>query len=385
MFLLEKALVGRPRYWNWIALLSIAVLIGFLAFLREEEVGLVVTGLSRDVIWGLYIAQFIVCVGLGASAIVVVLPYYLHDCKAFGKITILGEILGMCSVIMAMLFIFASMGQPMRVLNVLLYPHPNSLIFWDLSVLSTYVLLNAIITIALVKAAHEGVEPPKWIKPVIILSIPWAISIHTVTAFLFSGLAGRPFWMTPLLAPRFLVSAFASGPALLILLVFLLKWLDVLDAGVEAIGKLAVIVTYFTLANVFFIGVELFTVFYSRIPDHVKHFQYLYLGVDGNYSVAVWMWLSALLSIVGLSLLLVPKWRTNPVLLPLACASVFLSVWLDKGLGMILGGFVPSPLGNFTRYVPTMPEWTVVIGIWALGALMITVLYKIALSVRQAH
>lgn len=384
MFMFEKALVGRPRYWNWIVLLSIAVFIGFLAFVREEEVGLTVTGLSRDVIWGLYIAQFIVCVGLGASAIVVVVPYYLHDWKAFGKITVLGEILGMCSVIMAMLFILASMGQPQRVLNVLLYPHPNSLIFWDLLVLSSYVLLNAIITVTLLKAEHEGIAPPRWIKPVIILSIPWAISIHTVTAFLFSGLAGRSFWVTPLLAPRFLASAFASGPALLILLILVLRRLKVFDAESEAVQKLAVIVTYCTLINVFLVFVEMFTVFYSRTPEHMEHFQYLFLGHGGSDRVSLFMWLSALLSIVALVLLLVPKWRTHPLLLPAACVFVFVSVWLDKGLGMILGGFVPSPLGSFTRYVPTLPEWTVVIGIWALGALMITVLYKIALSLREA-
>ncbi len=158
--------------------------------------------------WGLYISQFVFFIGLGASAVVVVLPYYLHDWKAFGKTTMMGEILGMCSVIMAMLFIFVSMGQPQRVLNVLRYPHPNSLIFWDMTVLSGYVLLNAIITVTLLRAKHEGVPPPKWIKPVILLSIPWAISIHTVTAFILSGLAARPFWMNPIMAPRFLVRLF---------------------------------------------------------------------------------------------------------------------------------------------------------------------------------
>ena len=158
---------------------------------------------------------------------VVVLPYYLHDWKAFGKTTMMGEILGMCSVIVAMIFILASMGQPQRVLNVLFYPHPNSLIFWDINVLSGYVLLNAIITVTLMSAKHEGVPPPKWIKPVILLSIPWAISIHTVTAFILSGLASRSFWLSAIMAPRFLVSAFCTGPALLIILILTLRRLKV--------------------------------------------------------------------------------------------------------------------------------------------------------------
>ena len=385
MFQFEKALVGSRKYWIWMAFLLVVILVGFLAYLREEEIGLAVTALSRDVVWGLYIAQFVFCVGLGASAVVVVVPYYLHDWRAFSKITLLGEMLGMCSVILAMLFILVSMGQPQRVFNVLLYPHPNSLIFWDLLVLSGYVLLNAVITVTLLNAESQEIAPPKWIKPIIVLSIPWAVSIHIVTAFLLSGLAARSFWMTPLLAPRFLASAFASGPALLILLLLLLRRLKVFDAPKEAIQKLALIVTYCVLINLFFVGVELFTVFYSQIPEPLEHYRYLFFGLNGHAPLAAPMWISMLLSVASVLLLLVPTWRANLRLLSLACAFVFASIWLEKGLGLVTGGFTPSPLGAVTPYVPNLAEWTVAIGIWALGALMITGLYKIAISVREVH
>jgi molybdopterin-containing oxidoreductase family membrane subunit len=383
MFMFEKALVGGRKYWIWIGILLALIFLGSLAYLRQATVGLVVTGLSHDVVWGLYISQFVFFIGLGASAVVVVLPYYLHDWKAFGKTTMMGEILGMCSVIVAMLFIFVSMGQPQRVLNVLLYPHPNSLIFWDLTVLSGYVLLNAVITVTLLGARHEGVPPPKWIKPVIMLSIPWAISIHTVTAFILSGLAARPFWLTPIMAPRFLVSAFSSGPALLIILILILRRLKVFDAGLEAVKKLALIVTYCMVINVFFVLMEVFTIFYSQIPSHKEHFEYLFFGLDGNYQLVPLMWLSVLLSLAALTLLLVPRWRTDTRLLTWACVLVFISLWLDKGFALLIGGFVPSPLGVVARYTPTLNEWTVAAGIWATGALMITVLYKIMLSIQE--
>jgi Ni/Fe-hydrogenase subunit HybB-like protein len=383
MFMFEKALVGSRKYWIWNGILLALIFLGFLAYLRQAAVGLVVTGLTHDVMWGLYISQFVFFIGLGASAVVVVLPYYLHDWKAFGKTTMMGEILGMCSVIVAMLFIFVSMGQPQRVLNVLRYPHPNSLIFWDLTVLSGYVLLNAIITVTLLGAKQEGVPPPKWIKPVILLSIPWAISIHTVTAFILSGLAARPFWMTPIMAPRFLVSAFSSGPALLIILILILRRLRVFDAGMEAVKKLALIVTYCMLINAFFVLMEVFTTFYSRIPSDTEHFKYLFFGLDGNYQLVPWTWLSVLFSVAALILLMVPRWRTDTRLLTWACVLVFASLWLDKGFALLVGGFVPSPLGAVVRYTPSLHEWTVAVGIWALGALMITVLYKIMLSVRE--
>jgi Ni/Fe-hydrogenase subunit HybB-like protein len=278
MFMFEKAVVGGRRYWTWIGGLLVVMGLAFLAYLRQLNVGLAVTGLSRDVTWGLYIAQFTFFVGVAASAVMVVLPYYLHDYKAFGRITILGEFLAIAAVTMCGLFIFVDMGQPMRVLNVMLYPTPNSMMFWDMMSLGGYLALNAVIALITLGAERKRVAPPRWIKPVIILSIPWAVSIHTVTAFLYNGLPGRSFWLTAILAPRFLASAFAAGPALLVLLCLVMRKVTSFDAGREPVQKLAVIVTYAMLLNVFFILLELFTALYSQIPEHVEHFEFLYLG-----------------------------------------------------------------------------------------------------------
>jgi Ni/Fe-hydrogenase subunit HybB-like protein len=385
MFMLEKAIVGSRRYWAWILSLAGIILAGFLCYLWQLTQGLAITGLSRDVTWGLYIAQFTFFVGVAASAVMVVLPYYLHDYKQFGRITILGEFLAVGAVTMCMLFIFVDMGQPTRVLNVMRYPTPWSLMFWDMISLGGYLVLNAVISLVMLSSERQGVSPPRWIRPIIILSIPWAVSIHTVTAFLYSGLPGRAFWMTAVLAPRFLASAFAAGPALLILLCLVLRKVAGFDAGREAIHQLGIIVTYAMVVNVFLVAMEFFTAFYSRIPEHLEHFRYVFIGLDGNYHLAPWMWLSAVLALAALALLLVPGWRNNPRLLPVACVCVFVSLWLDKGLGLIVGGFTPSPLGAVTNYTPTLPEATIVLGVWAIGALMITVLYKIALSVREAH
>jgi Ni/Fe-hydrogenase subunit HybB-like protein len=383
MFMFEKAVVGGRRYWTWIGGLLVVMGLAFLAYLRQLNVGLAVTGLSRDVTWGLYIAQFTFFVGVAASAVMVVLPYYLHDYKAFGRITILGEFLAIAAVTMCGLFIFVDMGQPMRVLNVMLYPTPNSMMFWDMMSLGGYLALNAVIALITLGAERRRVAPPRWIKPVIILSIPWAVSIHTVTAFLYNGLPGRSFWLTAILAPRFLASAFAAGPALLVLLCLVMRKVTSFDAGREPVQKLAVIVTYAMLLNVFFILLELFTALYSQIPEHVEHFEFLYLGLHGQAPLAPWMWTSSALAAASLVVLLVPRLRRREPVLAVTCAMVFISLWIDKGLGLIVGGFVPSPLGAVTRYVPTPTEVLIVLGIWALGFLMVTVFYKIALSVRE--
>lgn len=380
--MLEKALVGSKQYWGWVSFLFAVIFVGFLFYLRQFQMGLAITGMSRDVSWGLYIAQFTFLVGVAASAVMVVLPYYLHNYKAFGKITILGEFLAIGSVIMCMTFIFVDMGQPLRILNVFRYPTPHSLMFWDTVALGGYLVLNVIISMVTLKAERSDVAPPRWIRPVIILSIPWAVSIHTVTAFLYSGLAARPFWMTAILAPRFLASAFSAGPALLILFCFLLRRVTRFDAGREPIQKLALIVTYAMAVNVFFVLMELFTAIYSSIPEHVSHFQYLFFGLDGKATLVPWMWTSVVLAITSLTLLIVPGTRRNERTLAFACAALFISIWIEKGLGMVVTGFVPNPLGVVTEYWPTVPEVMIAAGVYGVGLLTITLLYKIALSVR---
>lgn len=380
--MLEKALVGHKRYWVWVFFLATVIFVAFLFYLRQFSEGLTITGMSRDVTWGLYIAQFTFLVGVAASAVMVVLPYYLHNYKVFGKITILGEFLAIGAVIMCMMFIFVDMGQPLRILNVFRFPTLHSLMFWDTVALMGYLVLNILISHYTLNSERKGVAPPRWIKPIIILSIPWAISIHTVTAFLYSGLAARPFWMTAILAPRFLASAFSAGPALLILFCFLLRKITRFDAGKEAVQKLAVIVTYAMAVNVFFVLMELFTAIYSNIPEHIDHFQYLFFGIDGHTKLVPWMWTSVVLSIISLLLLLNPGTRKNERTLGFACAAVFIALWIDKGLGLVVTGFIPNPLGVVVEYWPTFPEVMIAIGVYGIGALAVTLLYKIALSVR---
>ena len=381
--MLEHVLKGTKNYWGWIIFLSAIIVVSFLFYLEQTSYGLGITGLSRNVTCGFYIAQFTFLVGVAASGVMVVLPYYLHDFKAFGKLTLLGEFLAISSVAMCMLFIFVDMGQPFRIVNVFLYPSPESQMFWDTIALGGYLLLNVIISRVVLDSERKSIAPPKWIKPVIILSIPWAISIHTVTAFLYSGLAAKPFWMTAVLAPRFLASAFSSGPALLILMCLILKRITKFDPGKEAIQKLAIIITYAMAANIFFILMEIFTAYYSGIPEHIHHFQFLFVGLDGNTSLVPWMWISTILALSALIFLLVPSARRNEKTLFGICLAIFASIWIDKGLGMVVTGFIPTSLSEVADYWPTIPEILISLGVWAIGFFLITIFYKIALSVRR--
>ena len=381
--MLQKAFTGGRNYWILLAVWSLLMFVGLVAYSQQLTEGLQITGMTRDVTWGLYISQFTFLVGVAASAVMVVLPYYLHNYKAFGKLVILGEFLAVSAVLMCMLFIFVDMGQPTRVVNVMLHPSPNSLMFWDMMALMGYLILNAVIGFVTFDAERKGAPSPKWIKPLIYLSIPWAVSIHTVTAFLYAGLEARPFWMTAILGPRFLASAFASGPSLLILLALILRKFTSFDPGKEAIQKLATIVVYAMVINVFFFGVELFTGLYSDMPHHVHHFQYMFLGLDGYGALRPWMWVGQVLTIGAVTLLLIPKIRRQEKYLAVLCVAVVAAIWIEKGLAMVVTGFIPSPLGKITEYSPTAPEIAITLGVYALGLFVLTVLYRIVLSVRE--
>ncbi len=381
--MLEIAIKGSKNYWLWIVFLLLVIGAGVAVYIDQFMNGLMITGMSRDVSWGFYIANFTFLVGVAAGGVMVVIPYYLHDYEKFHRITILGEFLAIAALIMCLLFIIVDLGQPTRMLNVLLYPTPNSMLFYDMIVLNGYLFLNIVIGWKVLEAERNQVEPPLWTKPLIYLSIPFAIGIHTVTAYLYCGLPGRGYWLTAILAPRFLASAFAAGPAFLIILCYLIRKFTKFDPGWEAMQTLAKIVCWAIIANLFFFLCEVFVVYYSNIPSHKTHLTYLLFGYHGYHALVPWMWAGLIMMFSGAILLVVPQFRNNKTLLPFTCALIFFGAWIDKGLGMISGGFVPSPLHHVTEYAPTGPEMMITLAVYATGFLVLTILYKLATQVKE--
>ena len=380
--MLELLFKGSRRYWIWMGSLAAVMVLGFVCYLDQFNNGLMVTGQGRDVSWGFYTAQMTFFVGVAAGGVMLVLPYYLHDYKAFGRITILGEFLAVAALSMCLTYLLVHLGQPTRALNIFFHPTPWSMLFWDGNVLSAYLILNIIIGWKVMDAEYNAAIPPKWLKPLVYLSIPMAFSIHTMTAFIYCGLPGRGFWLTAVLAPRFLASAFAAGPALLILLAMVIRQITPFDAGNKAIQSLAIIATYGLIANLFFMICEVFVVFYSAIPAHTAHFEYLYLGLHGKNAMVPWMWASIFLMSIAVCLLIMPIFRKNNLTLAFACICLFCGTWIDKSLGIIAGGFIPSPLHHVTEYFPSSHEIIISAGITAMGLFILTALYKMTIAVK---
>jgi len=384
----EKALKGNNYYWMWLAFLGFFIAVAAFCYLRQYFYGLGLTGMTRDVSWGIYISQFTFLVGVAAGGVMLVLPYYIHNFKAFGRITILGEFLAIASLLMCMMFIMADLGQPLRGLNVLFYATPHSMLFWDMCVLWGYLLLNVLCGWVILTAERKQMHPPKWIYFFVYLSIPFAFSIHTATAMLYCGLPGRHFWLSAIVAPRFLASAFAAGPALIVVMALILKRVANFDAGKQAIDKMVTIITYAAIANMFFVGLEFFVGFYSDIPGHKHTLQYLFFGLEHHGHVynnlVPFMWGFVVLFLVGIALITIPYTRRQSDLwLGVGCASIFIAFWLDKGIGFVLGGFVPTPTEEIVEYYPTLNELFITIGVWATGFFILTILYKIAIGVEH--
>ena len=352
------------------ALLCLITVAGAVAYGKQSMHGLGVTGLSRDMPWGLYISQFTFLVGIGASAVTVLLPYYVHRQEAFSRALVLGEIVAVIALTQALLCVLVDLGQPARLLNILLYPSPASMMFWDCITLGGYLVLSLIGLAAAWSASCHGGPPKKWARGLAIATIPWAIGIHVVTALLYSGLSARPAWMTAVLAPRFLATAFASGPALLILLSAVLARTKIFDVGREAIDRLTTIMTYATVASVVLTLLEAFTALYSGIPAAGEHLAYLFLGMNGHVGLVFWTYASCLLLVFAMVVLLVPRLRQRSGLAHAATAAVLVGVLIDKGMCLVSSGFVPSPLGYVNDYRPSLVEVTILAGIYAAGALV---------------
>ncbi|GFH63201.1 MAG: Hdr-like menaquinol oxidoreductase, integral transmembrane subunit DsrP [Candidatus Desulfovibrio kirbyi] len=382
--MLEKLLTAQKRYYVWLLFLLCVITGCGLVYLQQLREGLTVTGMNRDVSWGLYISQFTYFVGVAASAVMLVLPAYFHHYKQFKRMIIFGEFMAVAAVIMCALFIVVDLGQPQRMLNVMLHPTPNSVMFYDMLVLIGYLGLNIVIGWTTLEAERLDTDPPKWVNPLIYISIIWAFSIHTVTAFLYAGIPGRHYWLTAIMAARFLSSAFCSGPSILLLLLLIVRRLTSFEPGGEAVKTLTTIIVYAMCVNVFFYLLEIFTVFYSQIPVHEEPILFLFAGHDGQLSwVSYWMWVAVGMAFLSLILLIPPQWRTNPTLLPVALVMLVAATWIDKGLGLLIGGFTPNMFETVTPYMPTGREIAVALGVYAVGALVLSLLWKIALSVKK--
>ncbi|MEE4379315.1 MAG: NrfD/PsrC family molybdoenzyme membrane anchor subunit [Candidatus Competibacteraceae bacterium] len=385
----REMLRGGWLYRIWLGVLLIVIVIGVGFYVNQLRFGLVTTGMSDQVSWGFYIANFAFLVGVAASAVLLVVPAYVFHRKDIKDVVLLGEGMAVAAVVTAMLFVIVDMGRPDRLWHMIpllgRFNFPISLLAWDVVVLTGYLLLNLCIPLLMLFTRYRGGEPNLNLYfPFILLAIVWAISIHTVTAFLFSANSARPFWHTALLGPRFIASAFVSGPALFILALQLIRRTANYPVSPKVIDTLAIIMTIALQISLFFVIAELFTDFYNE-GEHAASVHYLYLGLEGFQALRPWIWSALALNITAVIILMIHPLRRNRVTLSLACVLAFVGIWIEKGMGLVVPGFIPTPLGEIFEYTPTANEILIAIGCWSVGILIFTLLAKAGISIETGR
>jgi Ni/Fe-hydrogenase subunit HybB-like protein len=380
---------GGPAYWRWLGALAVVVAVGVVAYAGQLSQGLVVTGMSDQVSWGFYISNFAFLVGIAAAAVLLVIPAYIFHRADVKTVVLLGEGLAVAAVVCAMLFVVVDLGSPERAWHLIpfigRFNWPTSLLAWDVVVLNGYLALNLALPLYVHYCHYQGRQPESRLYfPAVVLAILWAISIHTVTAFLFSANAARPFWHTALLGPRFIASAFVSGPALIIVVLQVIRRVTDYPVRPSIIDMLALVMTVSLQISLFFVIAELFTDFYNE-TSHAGSMRYLFFGLGGLGSLKPWIWTALAMNVVAVVILSIHRLRQTPKMLNLACALAFVGIWIEKGMGLVVPGFIPTPLGEVFEYSPTLREVLVSLGIWALGALVFTLLAKASIAIEMGR
>jgi Ni/Fe-hydrogenase subunit HybB-like protein len=387
--LLRTSTRGTWRFYAWMTVLSAVALVGVNAWARQVVGGMVLTHMTDHVSWGLYIANFTFGVGLAAGAVMMVIPAYLYEDEEMHDVVLVGELLAISAIVMCLLFVVVDMGRPDRLWHMIpgvgRFNWPISMLTWDVLVLNGYLLLNLHVCGYLIYMRFLRRKPDKrWYVPFVFLSIGWAISIHTVTAFLYSGLGGRPFWNSALLAPRFIASAFVTGPAFVILLLQIIRRMTGLRVGEGPLRTLSSVMRVTVPLNLFMVASELFTAFYTG-GAHATSARYLFFGMHGHHALVPWIWTAIALNLASAVLVFASRGQERHWALNAACACAFAGVWIEKGMGLIIPGFVPSTLHELVEYVPSLAEWKITAGIWAAGLMVLTLAIRVALPVLRGE
>ena len=382
---LMYALKGGAKFYLWLLFLGFFILLWLFGNYQQLTQGMIVTGLQDQVSWGLYMSNFVFLVGVAAAAVTVVFPAYVYNYKPLKDVVVIGEMLAISAVVMCILFVLMHMGRPDRlwhifpVLGIMNWPH--SMLTWDVAVLNGYLGLNVLCGFYYMYKKYTG-EPinKRFYMTFVYISIVWAFSIHTVTAFLLNTMPTRPMWNHAIIPIKFIATAFAAGPAFIILSFFIIRKNTALKISDEAINKLAEIITYTLGLSLFLTLSEVVTELYPS-TEHSFSFKYLMFGMHGLTNLVPWFWTSLVFNIVAFILLLNPKTRKNHCILPITCLLIFIGIWIEKGMGFVIPGMIPSPIGEFTQYTPSAVEIMNSLGNWAIGLLVFTLLAKGAVGI----
>lgn len=232
MIFLNKELFAKvsKSYLAAMALFLVVMFCAAAAYSVQYTDGLIRTNLSNGFSWGLYVSSLAFFVGNAAGGLVLSSSIYMFGLTNLKPFARLGALTAFVSVIAAMLSILPDIGQPLRLLNLIIYPQTTSPLLWDVIVLNIYALLTLIYLVILVlpdlpapvkelmvRQGDLDQFSDKWARRLAPVALLFAVSIHIVTAWIFSTQGGREWWFTAALAPDFISVAVMAGTTVVLL------------------------------------------------------------------------------------------------------------------------------------------------------------------------
>ncbi len=379
---LERLGPGYP-----VVVLGLLALVGWGAGVygtRQWRIGLWVTGMNTPAYWGLYIVNFVFFIGLSAGGILVAALVHAAGIERFRPVARIAEILAISCLLLATVFVLLDLGRPDRVHHLLLYGRLGSPLVWDVVVITIYLTISMALgyfstRADLVRCMHAlprrrtlyrllalgdtDLSPRaltrdrRILRVLALASIPAAVTLHSVTAWILGLVKARPGWHTALIAPLFVVSAMVSGLALVIVAVVVSRRAFRLAIEARVVRELGVLLAFLIPVLGYFLFAELLTVVYAGEPASLAVFREMMVG---RYAPVFWFNLLVGL-VLPLLVLLNPPRRW--VLAGSAVTTVALVPLLQR-LDVASPGWLPAPPPQLGLAVP---GWVAYPALWALG------------------
>ncbi len=378
-----------------LGVLGVLVAAGVACWIYQLMNGLGVTGMSNANSWGLYIICFMFMVGLSAGGLIVASSASVFHVAEYKKVALPAIILSTVCICMAGMFVLIDLGGIQRVWRILTGPNPVSPLFWDICVITCYLVVNIVYLVMMTKHGANSAA----VSRVSRFALPVAILVHSVTAWIFGLEIAKEGWYSAIMAPIFVASAMDSGLALLLVVLAGLRKAGVLQVEQKLYANLAGLLATCIAVDAFFIGCEVLTMAYPGAAGAET------LALMAFGPTAPFFWLEVVAGLlVPFCILVFAKNRQKTGLVLLASALVILGVFCKRCWLLLTSFIVPNvqgangiTLGTLEAqqgglgmwalggsYAPTWTEVVIVLGVVALGALAFILLSRKLLAGKLA-
>ncbi len=397
--LFEHVLKTGKGFYITISILGTLVLLGLYAYVTQYRNGLTVTGLSRQIFWGVYITNFVFFIGISHAGTFISAVLRVLKAEWRRPISRASELTTVFILLFGVGSVLIDLGRPDRMLYAIRYAHFRSPLLWDVCSITLYLTVSSIsLFLALIpdialfrdlggkrewfyrilslgwtgtESQHRRLE--RAINFMSILVIPVMITVHTVVSFVFA-MTIQPLWHSAIFGPYFVVGAIFSGVASVIVVMAVLRKAYHLENYIKPIhfNNIGIFLMAMTLLWFYFTFAEYITIVYGNEPIHMAIF---WSKLTGKFAPLFWLHF-VLCFVIPLPILAVKRTRTIRGTV-VASISIIIGMWLERFV-IIVPTLTRQRLPiEQAFYIPTWVEWSILAGCISFFMLLYTLFTKV--------